>query len=161
MTEKERKETIEGNIGLIYMVVYQMGINEQDFDDMVGVGSVALIRAIDSHKETSDGELSSYVCKSVRNAVLNAIRDESKHNFDEEIDVASNYSFENEVAAKDLIEQIIRGLDAQERKLVRLRFVECYTIKQISNIIGLTYHQVEYTLKKIRNKAKKIADHKK
>ena len=155
MNEKDRTEKIESNIGIVYMVVLNMCRDDQEFDDMVGYGRIGLIRAVDSWKETSDGEFVSYAYQAVKNSILNAIKREKRHIFEQERDVASAYSFEREVESRQEFEIIMGELTAQERKLVQLRHIEGYNLTEISGITGLKLNTIKQYLYNIRKKAKK------
>lgn len=148
-----RNDMIQENIGLVYKVVNEMCNNEGDFDDMVGEGMVGLVNAVDNW-DASQGKFSSYACQSIKNTILNYIKKENRYKFEEEIDIASAYSFEREVECKDLIEKIMGKLNAEEREYVRLRYVEGYTVREIAEMKKSNYNKIVYVFRKIRSKIK-------
>ena len=156
MSEKERQEMIESNMNLVHKVVSDMHFDERFRQDITSEGMLTLIKCVDNYDKTRGVAFSSYAYRAIKNRILKFIAKENKHTYEQEIEIISPISFEDQVVDELLLKRIMGELDAQERYLLRLRFVEGYTIKQISDITNTSYKKVYYTICDIKEKAKKI-----
>jgi RNA polymerase sigma factor (sigma-70 family) len=57
----------------------------------------------------------------------------------------------------DLLAEVMRGLEPKQRDVLELR-LQGYTVREISARVGLTEYTVEYVLKRIRKRLKRLLD---
>lgn len=65
-----RQKLIEHNLRLVAHIAKKYYADENDRDDLVSIGTVGLIKAIDSFKPDKGIKLSSYASRCIENAIL-------------------------------------------------------------------------------------------
>lgn len=74
----KQQEMVLKNLGLAHHVVKQLGVRQKDFDEMVSVGTMGLIKAALTFDETK-GKFSSYAGMCIRNEILMCFRANQTH----------------------------------------------------------------------------------
>ena len=74
-----RKTLIEHNLRLVAHIVKKYS-NAGDADDLISVGTIGLIKGIDSFKLDKGSQLSTYCARCIENEILMLIRLNKKHN---------------------------------------------------------------------------------
>ena len=67
---KARQKLIEHNLRLVAHITKKYYADENDRDDLVSIGTIGLIKAIDSFKPDKGIRLSSYASRCIENATL-------------------------------------------------------------------------------------------
>ena len=67
---KARQKLIEHNLRLVAHIAKKYYADENDRDDLVSIGTIGLIKAIDSFKPDKGIRLSSYASRCIENAIL-------------------------------------------------------------------------------------------
>lgn len=65
-----RQKLIEHNLRLVAHIAKKYYVDENDRDDLVSIGTVGLIKAVDSFDPTKGIRLSSYASRCIENAIL-------------------------------------------------------------------------------------------
>ena len=65
-----RNKLIEHNLRLVAHIVKKFETNDYDTDDLIGIGTVGLIKGIDTYKENNKVKLSTYIAKCAENAII-------------------------------------------------------------------------------------------
>lgn len=65
-----RNKLIEHNLRLVAHIVKKFETTGHDADDLIGIGTVGLIKGIDTYKENSKVKLSTYIAKCAENAII-------------------------------------------------------------------------------------------
>ena len=65
-----RNKLIEHNLRLVAHIVKKFETTNSDVDDLIGIGTVGLIKGIDTYKPGSKVKLSTYAAKCAENAII-------------------------------------------------------------------------------------------
>jgi len=164
--ESERDREFMSNLymkyrALMYKVVWvSMGYSE-DADDIISDSLVAMIKNIETLKKLSDNEKRSYIVKTVRSKGINSWKKakEYRQYFQstgkEEMESLSDnskgigtISFFEEL---DAVNRAIDALPENEKRVIRMKFLEDKSDKEIAEQIGIA----ESSIRKYLQRAKK------
>lgn len=76
--KEARKLLIEHNLRLVVHIAKKYTENEQELEDYTSIGTIGLIKAIDSFKENKGFKISTYASKCIENEILMYIRSSKK-----------------------------------------------------------------------------------
>lgn len=100
--EKAKEILIEHNLRLVAHVVKKYN-QADEADDLISVGSLGLIKAINSYKLNHGTQFSTYAAKCIENEILMLIRANKKHKSNVSIeDILGSDDEENEIHVGDL-----------------------------------------------------------
>lgn len=68
--KEARNKLIEHNLRLVAHIVKKFEATNHDVDDLIGIGTVGLIKGIDTYKENSKVKLATYAAKCAENAII-------------------------------------------------------------------------------------------
>ena len=68
-----KNKLIEHNLRLVAHITKKYYADENDRDDLVSIGTIGLIKAIDSYKPDKGIKLSSYASRCIENAILSPL----------------------------------------------------------------------------------------
>ena len=68
--EEARNKLIEHNLRLVAHIVKKFEINAEDTDDLISIGTVGLIKGVDSYDITKNIKLTTYIAKCIQNEIL-------------------------------------------------------------------------------------------
>ncbi len=74
-----RDKLIEHNLRLVVHIVKKFDFKKELFEDMISVGTIGLIKAIDSFDVSKGHKLTTYASKCIENEILMTIRNNKKH----------------------------------------------------------------------------------
>ena len=77
--DEARNMLIEHNLRLVAHIVKKYDIKKMDKDDLISVGTIGLIKAIDTFKMESGHKLTTYAARCIENEILMALRVNQKH----------------------------------------------------------------------------------
>lgn len=175
--EKARNKLITHNLRLVAHVVKKYTYS-LEADDLLSVGTIGLIKAIDSFDYGKKVQFSTYAARCINNEILMLIRANKKHknvvslnslttnnDDDKELELKDVLSSEDEeifvqVENKMLMQKVRKimkdKLDEREKKIIKLRYgIDCdkaYTQKEVANILGISRSYIS----RIENKTLKI-----
>ena len=75
-----RNKLIEHNLRLVAHIVKKYDHNKEDSDDLISIGTIGLIKGVDSYSYKHGTRLTTYVARCVENEVLMHFRNSKKHN---------------------------------------------------------------------------------
>ena len=177
---KARSELIEHNLRLVAHIVkkYYSAYTEQD--DLISIGTVGLIKAVDSFKPDKGTRLATYAAKCVENEILMHLRktapQKSEVSFDEPLntDWDGNELLLSDILGTDedlvlkpieddvdrqLLMDAVDKLTARERTIITLRFGlggrEEKTQKEVADLMGISQSYISRLEKKIMRQLKK------
>ena len=180
--DKEAKnKLIEHNLRLVAHIAKRYANNEQELDELISIGSIGLIKAINSFKEEKNFKISTYASRCIENEVLmylrankkvkseismNTIIGTDKDGNDMELaETLENNSKDaidtlyNKMLANQVIEYINTKLPKREKYIMELRYglngnVQ-KTQQQIADELGISRSYVSRIETKVQNKLKK------
>ncbi len=74
-----RNKLIEHNLRLVAHIVKKFETPNQDIDDLIGIGTVGLIKGIDTYSENKKVKLATYAAKCAENEILMYFRADKKN----------------------------------------------------------------------------------
>ena len=103
---KEAKDIlVERNLRLVAHIAKKYQNVDEDLDDLISIGCIGLIKAIDSFDEKK-GRLATYACRCIDNELLMMLRGKKKHSREVSLFEPIGLDKEgNEIRLVDIIEQ--------------------------------------------------------
>lgn len=179
--DSARKKLIEHNIRLVlFLVTNKFNYIDYDKNELVSIGLIGLIKAINSYDLSKKIEFSTYATKCIQNEIFMFLRKINKiHNIDSLDRPISNDTLANELTLKDIvsgdedftekfmqnesyqiIHKIINELSKRDRTIIIMYFGFCdgkrYTQIEIANKLNVSQSYISrligLILKKMRVK---------
>ncbi len=174
-----RSKLIEHNLRLVAHIVRKYYASYPSSDDLVSVGTLGLIKAIDSFKFENGARFATYAAKCIQNEILMFFRSQKKLSnevsINETIDIdrdGNPLTYMDIISGEDTIAEdldmkmhtervlmLVRDvLDARERTIVVLRYglsdEEPYTQREVAKKLGISRSYVSRIEKKALQKLK-------
>lgn len=151
-----RQKLIEHNLRLVAHIAKKYYADENDRDDLVSIGTVGLIKAVDSFDPTKGIRLSSYASRCIENEILMYLRKTAQLKNEISLDDPLNVDWDgNELLLSDLLgsdpDIVNRGIEQESEKQTLLRAVEKLDPreKQIMELRFGLNRQKEHTQKEV------------
>ena len=141
--KKAKEILIERNLRLVAHVVKKYQNIDEDMDDMISIGCIGLIKAIDTF-DVNKGRLATYACRCIDNEILMMLRNKKKTSREVSLYEPIGQDKEgNEIHLMDILEQdqrdIVEDLELQGiKKKLSLGMQECLTERE-REIVVLRY----------------------
>ncbi len=180
-----KNQLIEHNLRLVAHIAKKYSLRGYDSDDIISIGTIGLIKAIDSFNTSKGAHLATYAARCIENEILMTVR-RGKKNLGEvllqdpigkdrdgrEITLIDKLSNDGEsvfeevnlsLRIADLYRQMKLILTQRERRVLELRYGLCgcdtLTQKEISNMLSISRSYVSRIEKKaIKKLFKKMND---
>lgn len=148
---------------LMYKTAWSSTRVSADVDDIISDSCVALIKHISKLKEMNDNEIRQYIVITVRNTAINAWRRSKKcrqlfYSAGEDLENISDkhkgqgtISFFEEL---DAVRNAIQALPENEQILIRMKYLEGKSDKEIAEQIGIADSSVRKYIQRARNHIK-------
>ena len=161
--EKARSILIERNLRLVAHIAKKYSFSGYDADDIISVGTIGLIKAIDSYNPESSARFATYAVKCLQNEILMYFRSQKKHlsetSINEVLDTDKDgnpltymaiLSTENDIAEKidvkikveKLMKYINTCLDSREKQIIFMRYAlgfnKSMTQREIAHKLGIS-----------------------
>lgn len=161
-----REELIIHNLKLVFYRVYKTySTLPIDNEELISIGIIGLIKAVDTFDIDKNNQFTSYAFKCIDNEILYFLRGEKKHKrpisldeyislgnlkvgdfiYDEE-DLVSNYE-EKETLSE--VRKLISSLPEEDKVLYNLYFNKGFSQKEISSILDMSESNISRRIKKI------------
>ncbi len=175
-----RNELVEHNLRLVVYIAKKFEGSGVDGDDLVSVGTIGLIKAINSFKSDKNIKLATYASRCIENEILMYLRRMSRLkqeiSFDEPLntdwegnelllsdvmgtDADAVYSDIEGGVERELLKASLSRLSPREQKIMRMRFGldggEEMTQKDVADALGISQSYISRLEKKIIVKLKK------
>lgn len=180
-----RNKLIEHNLRLVAHIVKKYYTGAPDQDDLISVGTIGLIKAIDSFNIENGARFATYAGKCLQNEILMYFRSQKKHSgvtsINEPVDIdkdgnpltyleiiASPDDIVDSIDRKIKLEKIIKAiknvLTERERKIIMLRYGlnksgRHYAQRDVAQMLGISRSYVsrieKSAIDKIREYSKK------
>ena len=92
--KEARNKLIEHNLRLVAHIVKKFESTNHDIDDLIGIGTVGLIKGIDTYSENKKVKLATYAAKCAENEILMYFRADKKNN--KNISIYEEISYDKE-----------------------------------------------------------------
>ncbi len=172
--EKIKNELIEHNLRLVIYIARRFDNTGVDLDDLVSVGTIGLIKAVNTFNCDKKIKLATYASRCIENEILMHLRRISKIKSEVSIDEPLNVDYEgNELllsdilgtdedvvykdieseVEKNLLKMALEKLSPRERKIMGMRFgldnEEEMTQKEVADSLGISQSYISRLEKKI------------
>ena len=181
--DEARNVLIERNLRLVAHVVKKYSNTKVDQDDLISIGTIGLIKGINTFNVDKGSKLSTYVSRCIDNEILMYLRKNKKTKTEVSIDASLSYdsegnelhledvlgteddivtkSIEDEDDKKIMIEEIKR-LNKRDRDILILRYglfgVEEKTQKEVADMLGISQSYISRIEKKVIKRLKNVVN---
>ena len=136
--EEARQKLILHNLRLVSHIVRKYYSNNKNQEDLVSIGTIGLVKAVDTYNTDNGTRFATYASKCIQNEILMSFRAEKKHSSDisinETIDVDRDG---NPLAYIDVISSDENVSEETERKIMSERALKC-----IKTVLTLRERQI-------------------
>lgn len=178
--EAVKAKLIEHNLRLVVYISRKFENTGVDPDDLISIGTIGLIKAINSFRTDKNIKLATYASRCIENEILMYLRRTVKLKSEISFDEPLNTDFEgNELllsdvlgtdsdtvyggvessVEKELLKEALRKLPERERKIMYMRFGlgggEEMTQKDVADRLGISQSYISRLEKKIIERLKK------
>lgn len=177
---KAKNKIIEHNLRLVAHIVKKYTSNPEEQDDLISIGTIGLIKGVNTFDESKGIKLATYASKCIENEILMYFRSKKKLSQDisinEPIDsdgegnplTLMDIIFTEEDTAEKIDEQLLISKiykninelnDEREKTIIIMRYglygTESYTQKQIAKKLNISRSYVSRIEKKVIEKLRK------
>ena len=151
-----RNKLIEHNLRLVAHIVKKYESNEYLQDDLISIGTIGLVKGIDSYKPSKNTRLTTYAARCIENEILMHYRSNKKHLNNVSLNDSIGFDKDgNEINLIDVLkcdnEDIADMIDTQNKIDLLLKYLDTLSKREKEIIIkryGL-YNTREMTQKEI------------
>ena len=181
--KKAKEKLINHNLRLVAHIAKKYNMNESDNEELISVGTIGLIKAIDSFNPEKEVRLATYASRCIENEILMYFRNKKKNSLDVSLNepletdsegnqltlidiiytedtIAEDYILEDE--KKKLNEILDNKLTEKERELIVMRYglfgQKAKTQNEIAHLYGISRSYVSRLETKILRKMRKEFD---
>lgn len=136
-----RAKLIEHNLRLVAHIVKKYDSTNKNTDDLISIGTIGLIKGIDSFKLEKNNKLTTYVARCIENEILMYFRSNKKNN--QNVSLNDSIGFDkdgNEISLIDVIKsntpEINEVLHRQENLDLISNFLNCLNEREKEIIIN-------------------------
>ena len=177
---KARDKLIEHNLRLVAHIVRKYYISNKNTEDLISVGTIGLVKAVDSFNYENGTRFATYGAKCIQNEILMLFRSQKKLgcevSLDDTIDVdkdgnpltyidiiCTDDTIADDVDKKmkitKVLEYIRDQLDEREKKIIIMRYglgnTKNYTQREVADILGISRSYVSRIEKSVLEKINK------
>ena len=178
--EWAKQQLIEHNLRLVVYIAKKFESPDVDIEDLISIGSVGLIKAVNSFKSDKNIKIATYASKCIENEILMYLRKISKYKREISVGEPLNVDSEgNELNLTDLISDdkyvpqddldnrvekqllwnILNKLNPREKEIMIMRYglsgKDEMTQKEVANDLGISQSYISRLEKKILNRIRK------
>ena len=100
-----RNKLIEHNLRLVAHITKKYDSNLVDNDDLISIGTIGLIKGVDTYKNTKNVKITTYCARCIENEILMYFRKNNKYSKDISINEAVGFDKDgNEIEIQDIIQ---------------------------------------------------------
>ena len=169
-----KNKLIEHNLRLVVYLAKKYENTGYDLDDLVSIGSIGLIKGINTYKLDKNIKLATYASRCIANEILMFLRKNKKRRTEISLEDALNYDSEgNELHLEDilgteddlvskeyedkvdklLLQSEIDKLKPRDRQIMIMRYglnnTREYTQKEVADILGISQSYISRIEKKV------------
>lgn len=176
--EEARNTLIEHNLRLVVYIAKRYETNPIFMEDLISIGSIGLIKAVNTFKRNKNIKLVTYASRCIENEILMFLRKKSRRKLEVSFDEPLNIDYDgNELLLSDILGtdddvvtkqfereenkrellKAMRGLKDRERQILQMRYGiehEELTQKDIAKRLGISQSYISRLEKRIIHKLK-------
>lgn len=175
-----RQHLIERNLRLVVYIAKRFENSPADIEDLISVGTIGLIKAVNSFKPDKKIKLATYASRCIENEILMCLRKLTKIKCEVSLDEPLNVDWEGNVlllsdilgtdadalhkdvelnAEKDVLVKSFKNLTSREKLILKMRYglMGCdeKTQKEIADMMGISQSYISRLEKKVISRLKK------
>lgn len=172
--ESAKNILIEHNLRLVVFLAKKYENTGYDIEDLVSIGSIGLIKGINTYKIDKNIKLATYASRCIANEILMFLRKNKKRKGEISFEDALNYDAEgNELHLEDILgtdedivyqtfsdktdremlSSLISTLENRDREIMTLRYglnnTKEYTQKEVAEMLGISQSYISRIEKKV------------
>ncbi len=176
-----RNILIEHNLRLVVFLAKKYENTGFDIEDLVSIGSIGLIKGINTYKIDKNIKLATYASRCIANEILMFLRKNKRKKVEISLEETLNYDAEGnelrledilgteqdvvpkefeDVLDKELLKREIETLEPREKEIMTLRYglnnSEEYTQKEVAEMLGISQSYISRIEKKIVKRLQNI-----
>ena len=176
-----RNILIEHNLRLVVFLAKKYENTSFDIEDLVSIGSIGLIKGINTYKIDKNIKLATYASRCIANEILMFLRKNKRKKVEISLEETLNYDAEGnelrledilgteqdvvpkefeDVLDKELLKREIETLEPREKEIMTLRYglnnSEEYTQKEVAEMLGISQSYISRIEKKIVKRLQNI-----
>ena len=134
-----RNKLIEHNLRLVAHIVKKFDVKEADTDDLISIGTIGLIKGIDTYKNSKKTKITTYAARCIQNEILMHFRSQKKlgpndaigHDKegneinlidvikDKDVDLFKELDLKNNI---ELLDRYLKLLNKREKEIIAKRY---------------------------------------
>ena len=179
--KKAREKLIEHNLRLVVFLVKKYENTGESLEDLVSIGSVGLIKGVNTYKLGKNIKLATYASRCIDNEILMFLRKNKKRRGEVSFEDSLSYDSEgNELhledvlgtdsdivtkgiekeTEKNMLYREINNLNERDRQIMIMRYglfdTEEMTQKDVANILGISQSYISRIEKKVIKRLKQL-----
>ena len=179
--EEARNILIEHNLRLVVFLAKKYENTTYDIEDLVSIGSIGLIKGINTYKIDKNIKLATYASRCISNEILMFLRKNKRKKAEVSLEDALNYDAEgNELhledilgtdadlvpneyekqVDKEILSKEIEDLPNRDKEIMTLRYglnnTKEYTQKEVAEMLGISQSYISRIEKKVIRKLKQV-----
>ena len=179
--EEARNILIEHNLRLVVFLAKKYENTTYDIEDLVSIGSIGLIKGINTYKIDKNIKLATYASRCISNEILMFLRKNKRKKAEVSLEEALNYDAEgNELhledilgtdvdlvpneyekqVDKEILSKEIEDLPDRDKEIMTLRYglnnTKEYTQKEVAEMLGISQSYISRIEKKVIRKLKQV-----
>lgn len=161
--QNAREKLICHNLRLVAHIAKKYENNLDDFEDLISIGTIGLMKAVDSFHDDKDTKLGTYAARCITNEILMHLRTNKKRSLDVSINepvakdsngvditildllATPQVDYSDALSLKENISQLfdlLNDLDKREREIIELRYGlgnnEAMTQKEVASMYKIS-----------------------
>lgn len=179
--EEAKNKLIEHNLRLVVFLAKKYENTGYDIEDLVSIGSIGLIKGINTYKIDKNIKLATYASRCISNEILMFLRKNKKRKGEISLEDSLNYDAEgNELHLEDILgtepdivhkefehsldleflTKEVKKLEGRDKEIMTLRYglnnTEEYTQKEVAEMLGISQSYISRIEKKVIKKLKQL-----
>ena len=131
-----RNKLIEHNLRLVAHIVKKYDVKGADNDDLISIGTIGLIKGVDSYKSGHNVKITTYCARCIDNEILMYFRKNNKYNNDISINESIGYDKDgNEISFLDILKtpnpDYVEDIDLQDNIKLLYKYINFLLKKRI------------------------------
>ncbi len=179
--EYYKNKLIEHNLRLVVFLAKKYENTGYDIEDLVSIGSIGLIKGINTYKIDKNIKLATYASRCISNEILMFLRKNKKRKGEISLEDSLNYDAEgNELHLEDILgtepdvvhkefehsldleflANEVKKLEGRDKEIMTLRYglnnTEEFTQKEVAEMLGISQSYISRIEKKVIKKLKQL-----
>ena len=171
---------IERNLRLVVYIAKRFENSPADIEDLISVGTIGLIKAVNSYDSSKNIKLATYASRCIENEILMCLRKMTKLKCEVSLEEPLNVDWEGNVlmlsdilgtevdsinkdvelnVEKDVLVKSFQGLSGREKLILKMRYglmgTDEKTQKEIADMMGISQSYISRLEKKVISRLKR------